>query len=481
MSICFIVRMFWGAVPYRRIHILFIAAMTATALSIATLPARGAEAEPPPGVIAVIDRTAIEMSGMTTLSQLLSNRSEFNVFGIQGLSTSIGASYLVDGRPVSVLDFSTFPLSAVERIELLEEGATRFRGHIEDGTINIVLRRGFEGAEVSGSIGRPVDPGVDSAGGGALWGGRVGRGRIIIGIDHVFSEEVRESDREYTRAKFTDSLAGAQGVSIAGNTLFVGEDRYALGACDPAIYTGPLRSGSGEACGYAYADTAWFGSYPRTKRDSLFLHADHPLKEGGAFYLDTLISQTSTRYVWAPSADLFTFDVPGDSPVRPALETAIPGLELPGGASVSVAHRFVGHGNRDWRWNWDDSRLALGIRGEFAGGVGYDAHVRYYRSHGVEKAETFVSKELAIEGILSGDYDIVNPLSREPAHLEAIRRTALPKTRDSDTETWAARAALDGTAFALPAGPIRWTAAFQFEDYALSDIVDHRDSGKPLL
>ena len=295
MTIGSIARLFRGTGRSWRARMLFLAAMTATALSTAALPAHGAEAEPAPGVIAVIDRTAIELSGLTTLSQLLSNRSGFNVFGIQGLSASIGGSYLVDGRPVSGLDFSTFPLSAVERIELLEEGATRFSGHIGDGTINIVLRRGFEGTEVSGSLGRPIHPGVDSAGGSALWGGRVERGRILVGIDHVFSEEVRESDRDYTRAKYTDTLAGSQGVSISGNTLFVGDDRYALGDCDPAVYTGPLRSGSGEACGYAYADTAWFDSYPRTKRDSLFLHADYPLKEGSELYLDTLISQTSTR------------------------------------------------------------------------------------------------------------------------------------------------------------------------------------------
>ena len=476
MTIDFIARLFRGTGRSRRARMLFLAAMTATALSIAALPAYGAEAEPTPGVIAVIDRTAIELSGLTTLSQLLSNRSGFNVFGIQGLSASIGGSYLVDGRPVSGLDFSTFPLSSVERIELLEEGATRFRGHIGDGTINIVLRRGFDGTEVSGDFGRPIHPGVDSAGGSALWGGRLGRGRILIGIDHVFSEEVREADRDYTRAKYTDTLAGSQGISISGNTLFVGNDQYALGDCDPAVYTGPLRSGSGEACGYAYADTAWLDSYPRTKRDSLFLHADYPLKDGGELYFDTLISQTSTRYIWAPPAEFFTFGVSGDSPAKLALEAAVPGLEIPEDGSVSVAHRFVGHGNRDWRWNWDDINLTFGFRGKLTNGVGYDTHIRYYRSHGVENAETFVSQELAEEAVLSGDYDIVNPLSTEPAHLEAIRRTALRKTRDSDTETWLVRTAFDGSAFALPAGPVRWTAAIQFEDYAFRDITDHRDT-----
>jgi len=173
--------------------------------------------------VAVIDRMAIELSGMTTLSQLLSSRSAFNVFGINGLSSAIGGTYLVDGRPVTGLDFSTFPLSSVERIELWEEGATHFSGHIGDGTINIVRRRAFEGTEVLGGLGRPDSSGMDFNAGSALWGGPMGAGRIVVGVDHVFGEEVRDSERSYTRTKFTDSLAGSQGVSIAGDTLFVGD------------------------------------------------------------------------------------------------------------------------------------------------------------------------------------------------------------------------------------------------------------------
>lgn len=447
-----------------------------SALCAVAWPALGAQADSRSGVIAVVDRTTIEMSGLSTLSQLLSQRAAVNVFGILGLSSAIGGSYLVDGRPTSGLDFSTFPLSAVERIELLEEGATRFSGHIGDGTINIVRRRGHDGAEVSGGVGRPVQPGADSSGGSALWGGRLGSGQFLVGVDQVFSEEIREADREYTRAKFTDSIAGAQGVSIAGNTLFVGDDQYALGDCEPPVYTGPLKSGSGEACGYAYADVAWIPDYPRTKRDSLFLHADVPLPEGHELYLDSLLSQTTTRDVWAPPPELFTFDVAGDSPVRPALEAAIPGLEVPASGSVTVAHRFVGHGNRNWRWDWDSRDLALGLRGEIDAGVTYDAQVRYFRSHGIEEGGTFVSGPLVRAAVLSGEYDIVNPLSTSPAHREVIRQSAVRSTRDSRTETGALRAALNGAAGALPGGPVRWTAAVEFVDYAHNDLEVYRDS-----
>ena len=359
------------------------------ALACMAVPAHSQASALTPEPVVVIDRTAIELSGLTTLSQLLSSRSDFNVFGIRGLSAAIGASYRVDGRPVTGLDFSIFPLSSVERIELIEEGATRYRGHTGDGTINIVRRRDFQGTEVSAGLGRPDQPGIDSNAGSALWGGPVGAGRVLVGIDHVFSEEVRDSERSYTRTRFTDSLAGAQGVSIAGNTLFVGDDSYALGACDSGVYTGPLQNASGQACGYAYGDVAWFAEYPRTQRESLFLHADHPLGERVEVYLDVLAAQAQTRYTWAPPPGTFTFDVSQASGVRDALEAAVPGLVIPVDGSVTVAHRFVGHGTRDWRWDWDDRNLVAGIRGELAGGLGYDAHIRHFSRARVEHGATF--------------------------------------------------------------------------------------------
>ena len=449
--------------------------LVALVLACMALPVHSQSPAQTPRPVVVIDRMAIELSGLTTLSQLLSSRSTFNVFGIRGLSAAIGGSYRVDGRPVTGLDFSTFPLSIVERIELIEEGATRFRGHIGDGTINIVRRRDFQGTEISAGLGRPDQAGIDSNAGSALWGGPLGRGHVLVGIDHVFSEEVKDSQRSYTRTRFSDSLAGAQSVSIAGNTLLVGEDSYAVGACDPQVYTGPLESSSGQVCGYPYGNVAWFAEYPRSQRESVFLHADHPIGENAEVYLDVLGAHTRTRYTWAPPPGTFTFDVSQTSPVRDVLEAAVPGLVIPADGSVTLAHRFVGHGTRNWRWDWDDRTLVAGIRGVLASGLGYDAHIRHYRERGVEDGKTFVSEELVTAEILGGNYDIVNPLSTEPAHLAAIHRTSLRSRQSHDQESTVLHIALDGSTLVLPGGPVRWTTAFEFEDYSFQDVVHHRD------
>ena len=63
----------------------------------------------------------------------------------------------------------------------------------------------------------------------------------------------------------------------------------------------------------------------------------------------------------------------------------------------------------------------------------------------------------------------------EPAHLAAIHRTSLHSRQHHDQEITVVHAAFDGSALALPGGPIRWTAAFEFEDYSFRNGVAHLD------
>ena len=142
-----------------------------------------------------------------------------------------------------------------------------------------------------------------------------------------------------------------------------------------------------------------------------------------------------------------------------------------------MSHRFVGHGNRDWRTDLEEYDLTLGVRGRLGDGLGYDTHVRYYRHEAVERGDTFVSQSAVRAAIASGDYDIENPLSTTTRHLEAIRKTGLRLTHDTVTDHGTARAALDGAAFALPGGDVRWTAGLEIADEDWRDIYDYRDSG----
>ena len=78
--------------------------------------------------ITVITRRDIELSGITKLSDLLSQRSNFNDFGSHR-SFILGPgrfAVAVNGRHASSfdIDFDLIPISAIERIEILKDSAS---------------------------------------------------------------------------------------------------------------------------------------------------------------------------------------------------------------------------------------------------------------------------------------------------------------------------------------------------------------------
>ena len=338
------------------------ALMIAAALS--AIPVRGeaAPVDPMHPVAVVIDREDIEMSGLTSVRELLSSRTAFNSFGLYRAGFAASAAILVNGRAISGLDLDTLPISTVERIEIVDRGPVRFGAGALSDAINIVLRNGHEGAAVSAGAGRPTQEGRDSHHGSALWGSTLGRGHLTIGIDHIYRQEVRDSDRDFSRAVLPESgsFSDAQGINFGGNTIIfvpTGESGAAvrsLGDCDTSVYAGVLSHPAGEGCGFAFADTKWQGTsdnghYVRRSRESLFLNLEQPLNDNDDVYAEARTAQQDTLFRYAPSVG--TFDFAPSGAVRDRLAESIKILDgdvFPSEGAVRVAHRFVGHGSRDW-------------------------------------------------------------------------------------------------------------------------------------
>ena len=161
----------------RKSRLFRLAAVLTTVAALSLAPAHGSAADRGASVasyipaaaanpvrpVTVIDREDIALSGMNTVYELLLSRLHYNSFGLYRpfvLGTG-RAAFLVNGRPVSDLDIGTFPLSAVERIEVLNGAATLHGGGAIAGAVNIVLRRGHDGAEASAGTARPTDTGAN--------------------------------------------------------------------------------------------------------------------------------------------------------------------------------------------------------------------------------------------------------------------------------------------------------------------------------
>ena len=481
--------------------LLFIAGMTAMPPQIraadwvpsvaGNIPTAPADAVRP---LTVIDREDIQLSGMRNVYDLLNSsygRGYFNNFGIfrPFVAGSGRVAVLINGRRISdsIVDLHTLPISGVERIEILGDSAAALRGgHAIGGAVNIVLKRDLDGLQVQASPAWTTQDGGDFGQGSVLWGSDLGRGHLTIGADLFRREEIRDRDRSYSRASWTPGgvFADTSGVSVGGNTLLIttgtGEDRKtigrSLGNCEGSTYTGvltnPPGASSGMGCGFAFADIAWhLQPNARYERESMFFNFDHPLGTNADMYLDFRAAWADTAERYAPSVGTFSF-TPSEALTQtlrqdPEIDT------LPD--KVFLAHRFVGHGNRDWRTDTDEYDVTLGFRGRFWDDINYNTYVRYYRHDTLTIGDTFVSETLAQQAIEEGRYDIENPFSTNPVHLAAIRDTGLRLTRDQVTDHKTARVSFDGQAFALGGGNVKWAAGAAFAHEERRNVYDYRN------
>ena len=114
---------------------------------------------------------------------------------------------LINGRRVASFadslanlsgDLSLIPLSAVERVEILRDGASTVYGaDAVTGVVNVILRTDFEGLTLQASQGMSGEGDGESTTVSAVMGGNFDRGNIIASLEYRFQDEVPQKDRDW--------------------------------------------------------------------------------------------------------------------------------------------------------------------------------------------------------------------------------------------------------------------------------------------
>lgn len=126
--------------------------------------------------VLTIDRAAIEATGLTSVGDILFNITASDGGALRNITTStngndgtqnislrgLGAGrtlLLVNGRRWvaqggGVVDLNTIPISVIERIEVLKDGASAIYGSDAiAGVINVITRKNFDGAQANAYLG----------------------------------------------------------------------------------------------------------------------------------------------------------------------------------------------------------------------------------------------------------------------------------------------------------------------------------------
>ncbi|MFC4727696.1 TonB-dependent receptor plug domain-containing protein [Coralloluteibacterium thermophilus] len=172
--------------------------------------------------VLTITRAEIENQGFTSVADILQNISAAGAPPISRASPlsageAVGGQYislrnlgttrslvLVNGRRLGITtggnqDISTIPTSAVERIEVLKDGASAIYGSdAMAGVVNIITRSSFEGVQATAYYGQY------SEGDGAVErfdvtaGTSSDRMSVVFGFEYSKENEVWSTDRPYT-------------------------------------------------------------------------------------------------------------------------------------------------------------------------------------------------------------------------------------------------------------------------------------------
>ena len=119
---------------------------------------------------------------------------------------------LIGGRFV---DVNTMPSIALDRIEVLKEGASAVYGSdAVAGVANFLTRSYFTGFEVAAS--RDQFAGAGDTNFGAIWGGKLGRAHAVLSAEWMGRQELLATERNWTLRPFEGGRGGWSSVGNPG-------------------------------------------------------------------------------------------------------------------------------------------------------------------------------------------------------------------------------------------------------------------------
>ena len=426
----------------------------------------------------VLDRRQIEQSGVATLNQLFKTVI-YNTAGALDESftqaTTPGAAaidlrslginrtlVLLNGRRVPVSPFSNdgssfvdinlIPLGAVERIEILKDGASAVYGSDAiAGVVNIILRKDFEGAEIA-VYGGGTDQGDGQEGQITAIGGKTtDRGNVTFAVDLFDRGTVMARDRDITKSAnrgFDDrSTAGAPGTIIR-----LEQDEELLP--DPRCPASSLNPEKGPFCLYDFA--TWNTLIPETRRIGLVASGDYEIDPGLIAFFGATYTHNQSERDLAPPAPNDVFFISPDNPNNP----------FPGEPILSI-YRPAELGARTDEVKTDAWNLVGGLKGTIAtwnwelgvGGGKIDSQVR-----GVSGYATQEAVQSAI------DSGALNPFGPSPNFDPASIR--YETQRDGESSLFFTDLKATGQILRMPHGALSAAVGAEYRSEDFSDRFD---------
>lgn len=392
-------------------------------------------------------------------AQNLNFGTAVNLRGLGGDSTLV----LVNGRRQpngglngAFVDISSIAVSAVERIEVLTDGASAIYGSdAVGGVVNIVLRSDFKGAETRlryGTLDGDADETQISQLLGTKWAeGESAEGNVLVGYQYYERKVLGRAERAYTASDDLTRFGGSDFRSFNSNPgNILDPSTFAPAFAIPAGQDGTSLTPGDLLPGVVnFHESSEQGDLlPEQETQSAFLTASQGVGEGVELFMDARYGTRDTRQSISGASSLL--DVPASNAffVDP----------FGGSPSVLVTYNFLDDlGPITGTSTTDTLAGALGARVD----LGQTWQTTVAGSYGDEDIH-FRNVNLVDFGLLFGalaspDASVAfNPFGdgshTNPATVEAIRGS---QDNRAESRVWAAHATADGPLVDLPGGALR--------------------------
>lgn len=462
--------------------------------------------------VTVINREQLELSGDNSVADFLRSTT-FNSFGsfrpqsgssaqsfaelsLRGLG-SARTLILIDGRRAPTApqvgqaqDLNSLPLAAVERIEILTDGASAIYGSDAlGGVVNIVTRRDYTGVEINLGATNPTREGGEEEAGSVLFGVASDRGNLIAGASYANRGIIFQRDRPWS----------AGGASTFSNNFFRANSSpgsffgfvpgaflnhptngsVAPGGCSDPGFT---VSGSGTATRCFYDFTFVAADEAEIRNSALFARGNYSVNDDWSVYLNTSVSRVKSfgRYApvpsspWLGGAQPF---IPVGSPNHPAVrfpnDPFYAGITTP----VFLRHRFAALGNRDTLTDANTYYFDVGTEGRI-GNFDVNFGGRHVESKYIELGRGYVVGSIAQQFISDGTYNIYSPSANDPDVLDSMIATI---NRDAETRFQELYASASVDLFEMTGGTAGLAFGGEYRDESYQDIYDTLQSSGQIV
>jgi iron complex outermembrane receptor protein len=472
--------------------------------------------------VQTIGKEEIARSGATSVSELMQQLPTMQGFttssdsvggsggGVMSASLhDIGEDYtlvLLNGRRLaprgsgSLVDLNSIPLSAVERVEVLTDGASALYGSDAiAGVVNFILKQNQQGSQVSVRLDAPQKAG------GASWSASASTGfgdldkdgyNVLVAVSHDRQDQLKATQRDFAKTGMISFKANGQdlyffngsGNSIPANARVNYLD--ASGAAQSVTFNpylkangkcAPYNSQIGSNCFFDYTSTVEI--QPESDRDSVFGRAVFKLGSNWTGSIDAVYSTYKMLTRIAPYPTGY-FPLPSNSAlVNTYVKPYMTAEQLAGLTRVDARWRSSPAGGRSTLWNTESTHLVGTLEGNLAG---WDVSTALTYSVNSAKQDYPTGWLLADEFLTAAQAGLINVFG-EATDLTAAEKTALagtvysgPWDREKTTLT-GIEARGSRPVFKVGGGDAMFGMGADFRDYKYSRDVAAANANEQIL